>query len=157
MKVNIGIDSKKREGVVDILNVLLSDEYLLYTKTRNYHWNVIGPQFNDLHKFFESQYEALNDIVDQVAERARALGGHSLGTLKEFLGETRLKEFPAQYPNAATMLSNLLTDHESIIQFLREDVETCSRYQDQGTTDFLTGLMEEHEKMAWMLRSFLEK
>ncbi len=157
MKVNIGIDTKKREGVVDVLNTLLSDEYIVYTKTRNYHWNVTGPQFNDLHKFFEAQYEALNDMVDRVAERARSLGGKALGTLKEFLDETRLKETPAQYPNAEKMLSNLLADHETVIQSLRKDLETCANeYQDQGTTDFLTGLMEEHEKMAWMLRSFLE-
>lgn len=154
MKINIGIDAKKREGVIDILNTLLSDEYVLYTKTRNYHWNVKGPQFNDLHKFFESQYEALNDIVDQVAERARSLGGDSLGTLKEFLSQTRLKEISG-YPNASKMLSNLLVDHEAIIQSLRQDLEICaSQFQDQGTTDFLTGLMEDHEKMAWMLRSF---
>ena len=71
MKPNIGLSDKEREGVVEILNTLLSDEYVLYTKTRNYHWNVVGPQFNDLHKFFESQYEALNEVIDDVAERAQ--------------------------------------------------------------------------------------
>ncbi len=158
MKINIGLDFKNREGVVDILNTLLSDEYVLYTKTRNYHWNVVGMQFNDLHKFFEAQYEALNEVVDQVAERARSLGGTSLGSLKEFLANARIKESVGQNLDAETMLSNLLSDHESIIQSLRKDLETCSnKFQDQGTTDFLTGLMEEHEKMAWMLRSFLEK
>ena len=156
MKVNIGIDIKKREGVINILNTLLSDEYVLYTKTRNYHWNVTGPQFNDLHKFFESQYEALNEVIDQVAERARSLGGKSLGSLKEFLQKARLKESLSQSLDAEKMISNLLIDHETIIQSLREDLETCNQYQDQGTTDFLTGLMEDHEKMAWMLRSFLE-
>ena len=85
MKVEIGIPEKDRKGVAELLNVLLSDEYVLYSKTRNYHWNVVGPQFNDLHKFFEAQYEALNDIVDDVAERARALGGRSFGSLAEFL------------------------------------------------------------------------
>lgn len=158
MKPNIGLDSKKLEGVVGILNTLLSDEYVLYTKTRNYHWNVIGMQFNDLHKFFEAQYEALNEVVDQVAERARSLGGKSLGSLKEFLANARIKESVGQHLDAETMLSNLLADHESVIRSLRKDLETCAnKYQDQGTTDFLTGLMEEHEKMAWMIRSFLEK
>ncbi len=158
MKPNIGLDSKSREGVVDILNTLLSDEYVLYTKTRNFHWNVVGMQFNDLHKFFDAQYAALNEVVDQVAERARSLGGKSLGSLKEFLANTRLKESVGQSLEAEDMLSILLSDHESVIQSLRKDVDTCAdKYQDQGTTDFLTGLMEEHEKMAWMLRSFLEK
>lgn len=157
MKPNIGLNNKNRDAVVDILNRLLSDEYVLYTKTRNYHWNVVGPQFNDLHKFFEAQYDELNDIVDEVAERARSLGGPSLGTLKEFLQQTRLKEHPGEYPNAQKMLQNLLADHEAIIRVLREDLVTVGeKYGDAGTNDFLTGLMEQHEKMAWMLRAFLE-
>ena len=71
MNPNLGIDDKDRVGVVEILNALLADEYVLYTKTRNYHWNVVGPQFNDLHKFFGEQYEAIDGFVDDVAERAR--------------------------------------------------------------------------------------
>ena len=98
MKPNIGLSDEQREGVVSILNALLSDEYLLYTKTRNYHWNVFGPQFNDLHKFLERQYEELEEVVDQVAERARSLGGFAFGTMTEFVQHTRLKEQPGQYP-----------------------------------------------------------
>ena len=75
MALSIGLSESNRDSVVKILNAVLSDEYVLYTKTRNYHWNVVGPQFNDLHKFFESQYEALNETIDEVAERARTLGG----------------------------------------------------------------------------------
>ena len=135
---------------------MLSDEYVLYTKTRNYHWNVVGPQFNDLHKFFEAQYEALDDVVDEVAERARSLGGHALGTLAEFTRHARLAEQPGQYPDARGMLASLLHDHEALVRTLRADLETCAeKYRDAGTSDFLTGLMERHEKMAWMLRSFL--
>jgi starvation-inducible DNA-binding protein len=68
MELNIGLSDQERKGVGDILNALLADEYVLYTNTRNYHWNVVGPQFHDLHKFFESQYEELNEMVDEVAE-----------------------------------------------------------------------------------------
>jgi len=107
MKPNINLSDEQREGVVKILNPLLSDEYLLYTKTRNYHWNVVGPQFNDLHKFFEGQYEELDDIVDDVAERARSLGGWALGTLAEFSQHARLKEEPGKYPPAREMIANL--------------------------------------------------
>ena len=157
MSVNIGLSEEQREGVVRILNTLLSDEYLLYTKTRNYHWNVVGPQFNDLHKFFESQYTALGDIVDDVAERARTLGGNALGTMAEFLKHSRLKEQSGNYPDDRAMLAILLADHEGLIRYLRGDLETCAdTYHDMGTNDFLTGLMEQHEKMAWMRRSFLE-
>lgn len=156
MDTNIGLSDAQRRGVVDILTALLADEYVLYTKTRNYHWNVVGPQFNDLHKFFEAQYNELNTIVDDVAERARTLGGSAIGTLAEFLERTRLAEQPGHYPPARNMLANLLADQENVIRQLRVDLDTCAdTYQDLGTNDFLTGLMEQHEKMAWMLRAFL--
>jgi starvation-inducible DNA-binding protein len=156
MSVNIGITDDNRQKVVAILNTLLADEFLLYTKTRNYHWNVTGPQFNDLHKFFEALYEALDDIVDEVAERTRALDGRAFGTLEEFRAKARLGEKPGAAPAAREMLANLLADHEALIRTLREDIGTVTdRYQDLGTADFLTGLMEKHEKTAWMLRAFL--
>lgn len=157
MKPSIGLSSEQREGVINTLNALLSDEYILYTKTRNYHWNVVGPQFNDLHKFFETQYNELNLVIDEIAERVRALGGPAFGTVTEFSQHARLKEHPGRYPGARDMIANLLSDHESVIRQLRIDLEVCAqRYQDAGTSDFLTGLMEQHEKMAWMLRSYLQ-
>jgi len=157
MAPNIGIADDRRDGVLRILTALLADEYVLYTKTRNYHWNVVGPQFNDLHKFFESQYDALNDVVDEVAERSRTLGGPAIGTLAEMLDHARLKEHPKQYPDAKQMLANLVADHEALVRTLRGDLAAAmDKFGDAGTSDFLTGLMEKHEKMAWMLRSFLQ-
>ena len=157
MKPNIGLADQSRKSVIDVLNVLLADEYVLYTTTRNYHWNVVGPQFHDLHKFFESQYGELDDVVDEVAERVRALGGKALGSLTEFLKQTRLKEHPEKSVNALEMVKNLLLSHEAIIQSLRVDLESCGeKFHDSGTNDFLTGLMERHEKMAWMLRAMVE-
>jgi starvation-inducible DNA-binding protein len=154
--LNIGLSEDRRKAVVKILNALLADEYVLYTKTRNYHWNVVGPQFNDLHKFFEAQYEAIDEVIDDVAERARALGGEAVATLGEFVRLARLSEHPGRYPAAREMLGNLLADHEAVIRTLRADLETAaSRHGDAGTSDFLTGLMEKHEKMAWMLRAFV--
>src|SRR5262245_64612701 len=96
MKLNIGLTDTNRSGVVTLLIPLLADEYVLYTKTRNFHWNVVGPQFNDLHKFFEAQYTELNDVVDNVAERARALGGAAAGSLAEFTQLARLAEQPGK-------------------------------------------------------------
>jgi starvation-inducible DNA-binding protein len=156
MPLNIGLSDAQRQGVIQMLTPLLADEYVLYTKTHNYHWNVVGPQFNDLHDFFEAQYTALNEVADDVAERIRALGHPAIGTLAEFVEHTRLKEHPNHYPEARAMLANLLADHEAVIQRLRVDLETCAeKYHDMGTSDFLTGLMERHEKMAWMLRAFV--
>ena len=156
MTPNIDIADNDRAAVVDLLNRLLSDEYVLYTKTRNYHWNVTGPQFNDLHKFFEAQYDELNEFVDDIAERARQLGGRAFGTLAEFAKSARLTEQPGAEPAAKEMLATLLADHETVIRTLRADIGPATdHYKDVGTSDFLTGLLEKHEKMAWMLRAFL--
>src|SRR6185503_16333155 len=100
MKTDIGLSDEQRDNVSTLLNALLSDEYVLYTKTRNYHWNVTGPQFNDLHKFFEAQYGELNIMIDDIAERVRALGERPIATLTEFLKAARLKEEPAARLNA---------------------------------------------------------
>lgn len=157
-KVSIGISQKDRQGVINLLEKILADQYVLYTKTRNYHWNVTGENFSEYHKLFENQYSALDEDIDDVAERIRSLGGMTPATLNEFSKMTRLKEHPGKYPKARVMIANLLADHEQIIQTLRKDIETCgSKYNDVGTEDFLTGLLEKHEKTAWMLRSILEK
>jgi starvation-inducible DNA-binding protein len=153
--INIGIQESDRKNVVQILNALLADEYVLYTKTRNYHWNVTGPQFNDLHKFFQAQYEELDASIDEIAERTRALGDKSVATLAEFVKNARLKESPGEYPPAQNMLANLLADHEAVIRTLRAGSEEAEKHDDMGTNDFLIGLMEKHEKTAWMLRSFV--
>ena len=154
---HIGLEEESHLGSADILNKILSDEYLLYTKTRNYHWNVTGRDFNQLHKFFEEQYTLLDTIIDEVAERVRALGYYSFGTLEQFIRTARLKEHTGDVPSAEQMLSNLLNDHETIIRQLREDLRvTNDQYNDAGTSDFLTGLMEQHEKIAWMIRAHLQ-
>jgi starvation-inducible DNA-binding protein len=155
MKANIGIAEKQRDGVGRILNALLADEFVLYVKARRFHWNVVGSDFGELHEFFESQYEALDEIVDEVAERARALDIIAAGSLQEFLELTRLKESAGKNPDARGMLAALLADHEGVIRNLRQDLETAGKLGDAGTNDFLTGLMEQHEKFAWMLRSYL--
>jgi starvation-inducible DNA-binding protein len=155
MKTNIGIGEKERDKLGAMLNVLLADEFLLYTKTRRFHWNVVGSDFGELHKFFEGQYEALDDIVDEVAERARALDVVSAGSLREFRDLTRLNEQAGKNPDAQGMLAALLTDHEAVIRSLRKDLVTADELGDAGTNDFLTGLMEQHEKFAWMIRSYL--
>ena len=113
-------------------------------------------QAEEDHKAAEAQYEELNAIVDEMAERATSLGGKAAGTLAEFVKTTRLRERPGEHPDARGMLSDLLADHETIIRQLRADLAvTMDKHGDAGTSDFLTGVMEKHEKMAWMLRAFL--
>lgn len=155
-KIDIGLTDEQRAGVVEILNHTLSDLHVLYTKTRNYHWNVVGEHFRELHKLLEEQYEQLAEAIDEVAERTRMLGAPALGTMAEFVEQARLKERPGDYPDQFTMLSNLCADHEATIRQLREDADACEeQYNDMGTNDFLTGLMQAHEKMAWMLRAHI--
>ena len=155
MNAMIGLKESSRAKVLGLLDAVLADEYVLYTKTRNFHWNVVGPRFNDMHKFFESQYEILDGHVDATAERSRSLGGRALGSLKELLGAARLKESMGRTLKAELMTAELLRDHETLIRTLRADVDETARLGDAGTADFLTGLLEEHEKMAWMLRCFI--
>lgn len=153
---NIAIAERNREAVVAILNSILADEYVIYTKTRNYHWNVTGPRFHSLHKFFEHQYEALNEVIDEVAERIRAIGGRPYGTLSEFLKHARVKEEVHAAPSDLQMIQTLLSDHESVIRMLRPDIDSAAKNGDAGTNNFLTDLLERHEKIAWMLRAFSE-
>ena len=155
--MNIGLTDRQRTGVIDLLNHDVADAYLLLVKTKKYHWDVVGPQFMTLHKLWEEQYAALSDSIDLVAERIRSLGGYPVGTMAGCLQLASLKEHPGDVPMATEMVAQLMMDHEQIVRNLRGHIDACSdTYQDQGTADFLTGLMEEHEKMAWMLRSFIE-
>jgi starvation-inducible DNA-binding protein len=156
MKANIGIKDNNRQAVANALSKILADEYVLYTKTRNAHWNVEGIDFYDKHKFFESQYEQLDEFIDQVAERIRMVGHYAPATLGAFLELTSLTEASRQKNDSKGFIQELVADHESIIVELRENINRfAEKFQDAGTSDFITGLMEEHEKMAWFLRSHL--
>ncbi len=156
VSVDIGIAENGRKAVADALTQLLADEHVLYVKTRNYHWNVTGMQFQALHELFGSHYEQLAEAGDDIAERIRSLGFYSPGSMQDFLKNSRLSESDHVNGDAQKMVSNLLRDHEAIIQILRHDLdEAMEVHKDAGTSDYLTGLMEEHEKMAWMLRAHL--
>jgi starvation-inducible DNA-binding protein len=157
MDPKIGLSEEVRGRVIGILNTTLADEHALYVKTRNYHWNVTGPQFHSLHEMLEEFYQKIAPLADEVAERVRMMGGRAIGTMAEFTQHTRLAEQPGDAPEARQMVANLLADHEQIIRDLRKDVDVCDdELNDQGTADFLTGLMEQHEEMAWMHRALLE-
>lgn len=156
MNANIGIPENHLQEVAAHLNKLLANETVLYIKTRNYHWNIEGPNFMELHKFYEGQYEELDEIIDQVAERVRKLGHYAEGRLKDLLKLTDLEE--QDYTSISkNQLENLLNDHETIIRLLRNLIpDFGEKNKDLGTADFITGIMEIHEKMAWMIRSYLK-
>ena len=154
MKTNIGIREADKKAVSDQLGKLLADEFLLYTKTRNAHWNIEGPDFHTMHIFFEDQYKQIDELVDSVAERIRKIGHYAPATLSQFLQLTHLTEHSNQKNDSAGFLKALLEDHESIITFIRGNiVPFIEDYHDAGSSDYLTGLMEKHEEMAWMIRA----
>jgi starvation-inducible DNA-binding protein len=153
---SIGISQDGIALVTKVLNGLLADEVLLYLKTRNFHWNIVGPNFMELHEFFEEQYEALDEILDSVAERLRSIGSRAPGSMTEFLRDTRLSETNGHVAHAAEIIAVLLADHESVIRSIRGDLDAVGASGDAGSEDFLVGLLEQHEKMAWMLRSHLQ-
>lgn len=157
MEPKIGITAENLAQVSHEMNIILADEFLLYTKTRNAHWNVEGIDFHTKHLFFEAQYQALDEIVDSVAERIRSLGHYALGTLKSFSSLTHFSEVLHEKNDGTGFIKELLVDHESLIIHLREKINYFANdLKDLGTSDYLTGLMETHEKMAWMLRAHLK-
>lgn len=157
MNLNIGITDSNRQLVANELAKILADEYVLYTKTRNAHWNVESLDFYDKHKFFETQFEELDENIDNIAERIRSLGHYAPASLKSFLSLTHLTEQSREKNDSVGFIKELLADHESIIINLRANINRIANdFSDFGTSDFITALMEAHEKMAWFLRSHLE-
>lgn len=154
---DIGIAPEARTKIIAGLQQLLSDEVLLYLKTRNFHWNVEGPDFYELHKFFEAQYEQLDEVMDDVAERIRSIGGYAAGSMREFTQHATLTEVAGGARTELRMEALLLQDHERLIRRMRTFIDECGDLQDVGTQDFVTGVMEQHEKMAWMLRAFARR
>ncbi len=150
----IGI--KDNSKVTQFLTVLLADEFVLYMKTRNAHWNVEGPDFHTMHTYFEQQYNELAVIVDEVAERLRKLDHYAAASLTEYLKLTHLSEKPLEKNDSLSFIKALLSDYESIIIFIREQLKVLENQLDTGTEDFITGLLEQHEKTAWMLRAHLK-
>lgn len=152
--MNIGIPEADRAKIAGALSRVLADTYTLYLKTHNYHWNVIGPQFNDLHAMFMVQYTELWTSVDLIAERIRSLGHFAPGSYSDFGKLTSIGE-DAEVPQAGAMIQNLLLGHEAVARTCREAFPAADEASDQPTMDLLTQRLQVHEKTAWMLRSLL--
>jgi starvation-inducible DNA-binding protein len=152
--LNTGIPKGNSKKVAELLNQLLADEFVLYTKTLNYHWNIEGSNFHSLHLFLDEQYNQLQTIIDSVAERIRYIGHFPKGSMKEFMQIASLKEHTGAAPVSEDMLQQLADDHNAIIRKARCLIyDFDDLYDDAGSADFITCIMKEHEKMAWMLRA----
>jgi starvation-inducible DNA-binding protein len=157
MSKEIGITEKNSQLAANELAVILANENILYIKTKDAHWNVEGIDFLEKHKFFESQIHALDEIIDEIAERIRSIGHFAPANLKLYLELTTLTEVSRNKNDSHGFIADLLSSHESVIMQLRGKIRMMADdFQDVGTSDFITGLMEKHEKMAWFLRSHLK-
>ncbi len=153
-QVNIGIDDQARAAIAAGLKRLLADTYTLYLKTHNYHWNVTGPRFRDLHLLWEEQYTELAVAVDDVAERIRTLGHPAPGTYREFADLTSIEE-PATVPDAEGMLRDLVQAQEAVVRTARDILPSAQEAGDESSASLIADRMAVQEKAAWMLRSLL--
>ena len=148
------IDSNNPQKVIEILNSAFADEAVLSLKTKNAKWNLCGSEFFELCHIYEIHYNQINELVEEIAIRIQMLHGYQICSFSEYLANTRLSETPGITPDAI----HLLSDHESIIRFLREDYRNCTNfYEDGSTSEMLVRIIRQHEKIAWMLRSFIQR
>ncbi|MDO9453697.1 MAG: Dps family protein [Stagnimonas sp.] len=153
--IDIGIKTDQRHAIADGLSRLLADEYTLYLKTHNFHWNVTGPMFNSLHLMFMTHYTESALAVDEVAERIRALGFPAPGTYGAFAKLSSIEETDG-VPEAMEMVRLLVKGHEACARTARSIFPLADKASDEPTADLLTQRLQVHEKTAWMLRSLLE-
>ncbi|EGG93290.1 Non-specific DNA-binding protein [gamma proteobacterium IMCC1989] len=153
-QMNVGISEKERQEIAHGVGELLADTYTLYLKTHNFHWNVVGPRFHDLHLMFEAQYTELATAVDDVAERIRTLGFPAPGTYNQFAALTSITETMG-VPTADEMVSILTRDNETLIRTARRILPLAQKADDESTASLIADRMVVHEKTAWMLRSLL--
>lgn len=151
-KINIGINEQDRIQVAEGLKHLLADSYTLYLQTHNFHWNVTGPQFRELHLMFEEHYTELATAVDEIAERIRTLDVAAPGTYKSFAELSSVKEVEG-VPPARDMIDILSRGHEQIVQTCRDALKAAHDADDESTIALISDRMRIHEKTAWMLRS----
>lgn len=158
LPIKNGMSEDNRKAVSALLNQQLADHYVLVTKTKFYHWNVEGPEFHDLHEMLDQHYEIIAEQVDEIAEQSLKIGGQAAGTLAWFKQHSRLPEDSGEtIPDTLSMIKNLLTDHESILENLHTDIKkTDDEYDDAVTSNLLQEISDEHAKMAWFLRMIIQ-
>lgn len=152
----LGLDEKQTSNTVQELNVLLADYHLYYQKLRNYHWNVIGKNFFDLHEKFEELYDDAKLKVDEIAERILTLRFQPTSNLSDYLKKSNLKESESDLSDSE-MIHNLLVDHGILLKQMRKVVETAEKGGDEGTIDLIGAYIRELEKTSWMLDAWKMK
>jgi starvation-inducible DNA-binding protein len=147
-----GIDRSDRKALADKLNRFLASTAVLNAKTQAVHWLVEGPMFYSVHKLTEEHYEDMQDAIDDIAERVRALGFFPLPGLAAFLQESEVPELDTE-GTVAEMVTALAEDHQTVARLAREIVGECDEADDVFTADMLTTRIGVHEKASWMLNA----
>jgi starvation-inducible DNA-binding protein len=153
--IDIGIAEGQRKELAEALSRLLADTYTLYLTIHGFHWNVTGPQFQQLHDMFMTQYTELWGSVDLIAERIRALGFFAPASYGQ-LSKLASIETPSEVPDATEMVRRALAGYEAVAKTARGILPPADAANDQVTIDLLTQRLQIHEKTAWMLRSMLQ-
>lgn len=146
---------KSNHAVVENLGRFLADTYTLALKTQNYHWNVTGPQFSELHLLFEGQYTDLAAATDEVAERIRALGAKTPASFTAFAKLAKVKEENGA-PDYKAMIKNLAQDNQTAAETAEALIKSAQEIGDEGTADLGIRRVQVHQKNAWMLNAYLE-
>lgn len=149
-------DQAVRSKVAAKLSILLADSYLIYLKTQGFHWNVVGHQFEPLHGVFQEQYTELALAIDELAERIRSLGIKAPASFAEFAELTSITEERGEL-NAEAMLTQLRSDHGTATRAAVQAVLVAEEHGDVATADLATQRVAQHEKVVWMLSSFLQR
>jgi starvation-inducible DNA-binding protein len=142
------------EGVAEIsraLRELLADVFALYVKTKNFHWHMSGPHFRDYHLLLDKQGEQIFAMTDDIAERARKIGGTTLHSIGEIAEHQRLKDNEAEFVSAKEMLAELAADNQKLTRFLRVAHEVCDRHNDVATASLIENWIDETERRTWFL------
>ena len=154
--VKLGWSSAETEKITRALNALLANYTIHYQKLRNYHWNVKGSDFFDLHEQFELQYTEALQNIDDIAERIRIFGETPMSLLKEYLEISEIKETGTTL-DSGLMVREVLSDYRILLQYMYSCVEVASEEKDSGTEEMVKAFINQIEKHHWMLSAFLAK
>lgn len=139
-----------------VLQIVLSNTFVMYFKAHSYHWNVEGMNFSQLHEFFNDIYDDVHGAVDTAAEELRALDVYAPISLTNLYEHKTLEEDTSKPAGAKQMLQNLLEANDKVIESLNKLFETATAEKKQGLADFAAGRLDVHNKHGWMIRSHLK-
>lgn len=152
----LNLNIEKSKHTVNELNILLANYHVYYQKLRNFHWNVSGENFFDLHVKFEELYDDAKLKIDEIAERILTLRFAPLSNLTDYLEKSSIKESPSDLSDRA-MVDVILEDHGTLLTQLRSVVEKADGADDEGTIDLIGAYIRELEKTSWMLDAWRKK